>query len=400
MGEKISGYATEATALTSGDLIDVSKEISVSPSVYESQKANVSLLANWNIFGQDLTMSAPRLHNLSNNQLSLTNGRFLLKGSDDLSTDLLTLENLSGNDVVRFQNDGTLNTEVLLNWNLNGNGIAFDNGAIGVVGIMNVTSSAAGFPSLFGVQNFALDWLFNIAETGEVSVGGVAPINSEFFSVQVKSAFYGEDTLGTSTVLSIYDGDITPSQLWAWKANGDINMNQNSELILGNNLLTISGTRANSEETLRITKDAYEILRLEAGLNASMTINNTTGNTNSSAIILKSNDISKYQLGYNGFSEVNSFSIYNYTSANQTFLITGNDDVVLGGSGLTPSVLFTEGISLQRSTLIAKTGDSVGFYGTAPVAKQVITGVKAGDTVQNSILSALVGLGLVTDSTT
>lgn len=108
MAKKVSQYTTQATVIASGDLIDLTKLISTGPNVYESQKADANLLARWNLFGQDQTMSAPRLHNLGNNQLSLTNGRLLLKGSDNIATDLLKLESLAGTEVFKAQNDGTI----------------------------------------------------------------------------------------------------------------------------------------------------------------------------------------------------------------------------------------------------------------------------------------------------
>ena len=108
MAKKVSQYTTQATVLAAGDLIDLTKLISTGPNVYESQKADANLLAGWNLFGQDQTMPAPRLHNLGNNQLSLTNGRLLLKGSDNIATDLLKLESLAGTEVFKAQNDGTI----------------------------------------------------------------------------------------------------------------------------------------------------------------------------------------------------------------------------------------------------------------------------------------------------
>ena len=108
MAKKVSQYTTQATVIASGDLIDLTKLISTGPNVYESQKADSNLLAGWNLFGQDQTMPAPRLHNLGNNQLSLTNGRLLLKGSDNIATDLLKLESLAGTEVFKALNDGTI----------------------------------------------------------------------------------------------------------------------------------------------------------------------------------------------------------------------------------------------------------------------------------------------------
>ena len=108
MALKVSAYTTQATALAAGDLFDLTKLISTGPNVYESQKADINLLEGWNLFGQNFTMPAPRLHNLSNNQFSLTNGRVLFKGSDDIATDLFKLESLSGNEVFKAVNSGQI----------------------------------------------------------------------------------------------------------------------------------------------------------------------------------------------------------------------------------------------------------------------------------------------------
>ena len=44
MALKVSAYSTQATALTAGDLFDLTKLISTGPNVYESQKADINLL--------------------------------------------------------------------------------------------------------------------------------------------------------------------------------------------------------------------------------------------------------------------------------------------------------------------------------------------------------------------
>ena len=61
MAKKVSEYTTAATVFASGDLFDLTKLVSTSPDVYESQKANANLLAGWNLFGQDQTMSCPKI---------------------------------------------------------------------------------------------------------------------------------------------------------------------------------------------------------------------------------------------------------------------------------------------------------------------------------------------------
>ena len=48
----------------------------------------------------------------------------------------------------------------------------------------------------------------------------------------------------------------------------------------------------------------------------------------------------------------------------------------------------------------AAIGGSVGFYGTAPAAKPTVTGSRGGNAALASLLAALAGLGLLTDSST
>lgn len=146
MALKVSAYSTQATALGAGDLFDLTKLISTGPNVYESQKADINLLEGWNLFGQNFTMPAPRLHNLSNNQFSLTNGRVLFKGSDDIGTDLFTLEDLSGNDILRVQNNGDLFTQKSLSFDLQTNSISF----------LNVNDFIIGGASLVGSEDISL----------------------------------------------------------------------------------------------------------------------------------------------------------------------------------------------------------------------------------------------------
>jgi hypothetical protein len=52
------------------------------------------------------------------------------------------------------------------------------------------------------------------------------------------------------------------------------------------------------------------------------------------------------------------------------------------------------------AVLIAKSGGAVGFYGGSPASKPTVTGAKGGNAALTSLLSALSGLGLLTDSST
>lgn len=68
MSEKISEYTTSVTALASGDLMDVSKLISTSPDVYQSQKLNYSVLLTE--LQTDMTFSYANITPMTSSQLA------------------------------------------------------------------------------------------------------------------------------------------------------------------------------------------------------------------------------------------------------------------------------------------------------------------------------------------
>ena len=81
MAGKISEYTNAVATFANGDLVDVSKRISTSPDVFESQKlefaqfqafiqANASNILNTN----GLTLGGNYSHNLNSNTLTFTNG--------------------------------------------------------------------------------------------------------------------------------------------------------------------------------------------------------------------------------------------------------------------------------------------------------------------------------------
>lgn len=71
--------------------------------------------------------------------------------------------------------------------------------------------------------------------------------------------------------------------------------------------------------------------------------------------------------------------------------------LLIGGTGAT---LFALRTPTSTSHNIQILGDQIGFYGATPFSKQTITGAKGGNTALASLLTALVNLGLITDSTT
>lgn len=99
MSEKISEYTTSVTALASGDLMDVSKLISTSPDVYQSQKLNYSVLLTE--LNADLT-----INNLAKADLTSTAAArsFYLFGNT--GSDSLRFRSLAGNPMLSLFGSG------------------------------------------------------------------------------------------------------------------------------------------------------------------------------------------------------------------------------------------------------------------------------------------------------
>ena len=57
-------------------------------------------------------------------------------------------------------------------------------------------------------------------------------------------------------------------------------------------------------------------------------------------------------------------------------------------------------LRVNGSTVIQSTGNNLGFFGSAAVAKPTVTGAKGGNAALTSLCTQLAALGLITDSTT
>ena len=57
-------------------------------------------------------------------------------------------------------------------------------------------------------------------------------------------------------------------------------------------------------------------------------------------------------------------------------------------------------LRVNGSTVIQSTGNNLGFFGSAAVAKPTVTGAKGGNAALTSLCAQLAALGLITDSTT
>ena len=191
MAGKISEYANAVATFADGDLVDVSKRLSTSPDVFESQKlefaqfqafiqANASNILNTN----GLTLGGMYSHNLNSNYLTFTNG--------------------------------TLN---------------ISQGSLLVQAETNLGSTAV----LFKKQNG--DTMFNFLDNGNVIIGGNSTIDlgSNVLTFDGQTAIKGIGTSGSSA-LTIYDNDTTPNKLWDFLDNGNVNLGGDSVVNISNTL--------------------------------------------------------------------------------------------------------------------------------------------------------------------
>jgi hypothetical protein len=94
-------------------------------------------------------------------------------------------------------------------------------------------------------------------------------------------------------------------------------------------------------------------------------------------------------------------SMINAATGRWNLYISGTAINYLAGNLLlgTTTDGMTAGGSLAVAKDLAHRGTKVGFYNTAPAAKPAVTGSRGGNAALASLLTALAGLGLVTDST-
>ena len=112
MSEKISEYSTSVSALASGDLMDVSKLISTSPDVYQSQKLNYSVLLTE--LNNDLALSLQQGYNASSQpQITTTiaKGGLVIRSGQALDTNsVLELKNIAGSSTFVVGGNGIVAT--------------------------------------------------------------------------------------------------------------------------------------------------------------------------------------------------------------------------------------------------------------------------------------------------
>lgn len=70
------------------------------------------------------------------------------------------------------------------------------------------------------------------------------------------------------------------------------------------------------------------------------------------------------------------------------------------GAATRDTFLYRNGAGILKTDGAIAIGGNVGFYGTTPTTKPTVTGSKSGGAALTSLISALVSLGLITDTTT
>ena len=158
MAGKISEYSTSVITFADGDLVDVSKRISVGPDVFESQKleftafqtfiqANASNVLNTN----GLTLGGNYTHDLDSKQLSFTNGVFFLdnshlvvKATSAGVVSVISAVDFVGGLILDIREDGSILQGQNLIWNQNNKDLDFINGDISTDGRLELKSVTDG----------------------------------------------------------------------------------------------------------------------------------------------------------------------------------------------------------------------------------------------------------------
>lgn len=125
------------------------------------------------------------------------------------------------------------------------------------------------------------------------------------------------------------------------------------------------------------------------GLTATGTVN--LGNTAAtSAVVINGNN-----------SGVGGGVFVTIRNGGSDVLVMGNKSAIAGGAySSTPYIRGAGGGVAIEFEAGFKTNGNVGFYGTTPVAKPTVTGSRGGNAALASLLTALAGFGLITDSST
>lgn len=264
MANKITDYPVTASAFEDGDFLDISKRISVGPDTWESQKIPFTAFTGLNLFGLDAqVMPNPRNHDLGNNQFRFFNGRVAYTGSDDIDTDLFTLENQSGNDVFRVQNSGKIFNDIALDWDLQSNGIIYRNGTVGVIGEAGVTALNVGQVNVLTVGNELGQTIFSVKNAGNVGVGTLSPNASAVLDISStdkgllapRMTTLQKNAITTpAESLFLYDTDLNRFEFYNGSSWGALDSNfANKDLTVG------AGREHILTDTVRIKGGAFQV---------------------------------------------------------------------------------------------------------------------------------------------
>ena len=262
MAGKISEYTNAVATFADGDLIDVSKRISTSPDVFESQKleftqfqafiqANASNILNTN----GLTLGGNYSHNLNTNSLTFTNGNINLDGKFAISaTDegillprLTTAEKIaiSTPDLNLVVFDTTLNS--LQRWN----GSAWV--ALSGYGVLSLTSST-GVPTFYSSYNSAIASATlgdTIKQYGNIEDSSSTTINvDKGITINLNGFTYTNSSSGTSDsfLISIASQKVKILNGTIKRINGTYGTTSNRALVVSTNAdLELSGTNIINE---------------------------------------------------------------------------------------------------------------------------------------------------------
>lgn len=97
------------------------------------------------------------------------------------------------------------------------------------------------------------------------------------------------------------------------------------------------------------------------------------------------------------------WSFYSPSTVLGLQIVPGATSTMTGGATswtLDAAAIINLGTTAATSVKIGRTGQSLGFYGTTPITKITVSGAKGGNVALANLLTALVNLGLIADTTT
>lgn len=97
------------------------------------------------------------------------------------------------------------------------------------------------------------------------------------------------------------------------------------------------------------------------------------------------------------------WSFYSPSTVLGLQIVPGAASSMTGGATswtLDAAAIINLGTTAATSVKIGRSGQSLGFYGTTPVAKITVSGGRGGNAALANLLTALANLGLITDTTT